>query len=93
MKRPIVSPPRFTLETGGTPRALPLPEAHPTGEVSNGVEEQRAAPTGYRRFTVSDHEGALIMDTLIRSCSIHPGFISGLHQLLAEENPGPRLTL
>jgi len=91
MKSPTeVSPPRLTLETGG---AL-LPEAKQTPEGlggGSGVEEQLAAPIGYRRFTVCDHRGVLIQDTLIRASSIHPGFISGLHQFLASEDPGPRL--
>ena len=98
MKRPtVVSPPRLTLETGGTPtppRASPLPETKPTREVLNGcsaVEEQLAAPIGYRRFIVTDHSGVLIQDVLIQSCSVKPGFISGLYQFLAEEDAGPRL--
>jgi hypothetical protein len=97
-RQTVVSPPRLTLETGGipvSPRALLLPEAKPTREVLSGraaVEEQLSAPLGYRRFTVTDNFGVLIKEVLIRSGSVRPGFISRLHQFLAEENPGPRLT-
>ena len=100
MKRPtVVSPPRLTIETGGTPASPPavlLSEAKPTREALSGraaVEEQLLVPLGYRRFTVTDNFGVLIKEVLIRSDSVRPGFISGLFQFLAEENPGPRLTL
>lgn len=102
MQRPtVVSPPRLTLETSATPVSPPavLPDAKPTRDgatVLSGrgaVNEQSSAPLGYRRFTVSDCEGVLIKEVLIRSDSVRPGFISGLFQFLAEENPGPRLTL
>ena len=95
MQRP--SPPLLTLETSApaSPPAV-LPDAKPTQEVLSGraaVEEQLSAPLGYRRFTVTDNFGVLMKEVLIRSDSVRPGFISGLFQFLAEENPGPRLTL
>ena len=57
-----------------------------------GVEEQISAPEGYRRFTVSDRFGVLIKEVTIKIDAVHPGFISRLHQFLAEEDPmGPRI--